>query len=73
MLTGKISDVINFQGGHAVPESWKVYQMIHFVNSAGVSLTEQQTTDIFKQSGQLLWGWIFLYKLLPKVHTCVTK
>lgn len=65
---GKISDVLSFGGGQAVPESWSVYRMVHLADHEGIVLDASRQNRMYDKAGELLWGWIFLYKNLPKVR-----
>jgi len=68
---GKVSDILTMSG-HAIPEAWNVYHMIHLVNSGGVTLTVETQADVIKQASKLLLGWLLLYKIMPKVFSFIS-
>ena len=68
-FSAKISDVMTFSGTAAVPESWSVYRMIHFLDSKGFSVEPKTQLVIADKAYQLLWAWHFIMLLMPKVQS----
>ena len=67
LFAAKISDVMTFSGTAAVPESWSVYRMIHFLDSPGFSIEPKKELVVTDKAYPLLWAWHFIMLLMPKV------
>ncbi|KAL4228297.1 hypothetical protein ACF0H5_013728 [Mactra antiquata] len=64
----KIADVLSFSGTQAVPEAWSVYRMIHIADHSGLVIEKDQLQQLYQTAGELLWGWISVYKMLPFIQ-----
>ena len=62
-----MGDMMTFSGTAPIPESWSVYRMTHFIDSAGFSVDPKKELVIADKGYSLLWAWHFIMLLMPKV------